>query len=61
MPNSLWSDLIYIYHDFEHRRCNDFVADKGPAPERHQTKAAERNAARAPKVHNDATPRLFEA
>jgi len=27
-PNSFWSDLVYIYHDFEHPRYNDFVADK---------------------------------
>lgn len=26
-PNSFWSDLVYIYHDFEHPRYNDFVAD----------------------------------
>jgi hypothetical protein len=27
-PHSWWSNLIYIYHDFEHPRYNDFVADK---------------------------------
>jgi hypothetical protein len=27
-PNSWWPDLIYIHHDFEHPRYNDFVADK---------------------------------
>lgn len=27
-PNSHWSDLIYIYHDFDHPKYNDFVADK---------------------------------
>jgi hypothetical protein len=27
-PNSWWSDQIYIHHDFEHPRYNDFVADK---------------------------------
>jgi hypothetical protein len=26
-PYSWWSDLIYIYHDFEHPHYNDFVAD----------------------------------
>jgi hypothetical protein len=27
-PNSWWPDLIYVYHDFEHPRYNDFVADR---------------------------------
>jgi hypothetical protein len=27
-PNSWWPELIYIHHDFEHPRYNDFVADK---------------------------------
>lgn len=27
-PNSWWADLIYVHHDFEHSRYNDFVADK---------------------------------
>jgi hypothetical protein len=27
-PNSWWPDHIYIHHDFEHPRYNDFVADK---------------------------------
>jgi hypothetical protein len=27
-PNSWWADLIYVHHDFEHPRYNDFVADK---------------------------------
>jgi hypothetical protein len=27
-PNSWWPDLIYIYHDFEHPKYNDFVADR---------------------------------
>jgi hypothetical protein len=27
-PHSWWSNLIYICHDFEHSRYNDFVADK---------------------------------
>ena len=30
-PNSLWPDRIYIHHDFEHPRYNDFVADKEQA------------------------------
>ena len=25
-PNSIWPDRIYVYHDFEHARYNDFVA-----------------------------------
>jgi hypothetical protein len=27
-PNSWWPDHVYIHHDFEHPRYNDFVADK---------------------------------
>jgi hypothetical protein len=27
-PNSWWPDLIFIHHDFQHPRYNDFVADK---------------------------------
>jgi hypothetical protein len=27
-PNSSWPDQIYIHHDFEHPRYNDFIADK---------------------------------
>jgi hypothetical protein len=27
-PNSQWPDQIYIHHDFEHPRYNDFIADK---------------------------------
>jgi hypothetical protein len=27
-PNSWWGDLVYVYHDFEHPRYNDFVADQ---------------------------------
>jgi hypothetical protein len=30
-PNSWWPDLIYVYHDFEHPRYNDFVADEPQA------------------------------
>jgi hypothetical protein len=27
-PNSWWPDLIYIHHDFEHPKYNDFVAGR---------------------------------
>jgi hypothetical protein len=27
-PHSWWGDLVYVYHDFEHPRYNDFVADE---------------------------------
>jgi hypothetical protein len=27
-PNSWWADLVHIFHDFDHPRYNDFVADK---------------------------------
>jgi hypothetical protein len=27
-PNAWWADLIYVHHDFEHPRYNDFVADR---------------------------------
>jgi hypothetical protein len=30
-PNSWWSNLIYVHHDFEHPRYNDFVAEKKQA------------------------------
>jgi hypothetical protein len=39
-PNSFWSDLIYICHDFEHPRYNDFVADKEQV--RHQNAIKQR-------------------
>jgi hypothetical protein len=27
-PKSYWSDQIYVYHDFDHPKYDDFVADK---------------------------------
>ena len=37
-PNSVWRDRIYVYHDFEHARYNDFVAGEQQLghPARHQ-------------------------
>ena len=34
-PYSLWPDRIYIHHDFEHPRYNDFVADKEQIAHQH--------------------------
>jgi len=30
-PNSWWTDLIYIHHDFAHPRYNDFIAEREQA------------------------------
>jgi hypothetical protein len=30
-PNSWWRDRVYVHHNFEYPRYNDFVADKEQA------------------------------
>jgi hypothetical protein len=37
-PHSWWPDHVYIHHDFEHPRYNDFVADKEQVDHEHDIK-----------------------